>query len=189
MSGRTIAIIVIVAILVIAVGYIWSTQRSLVALDEKMKNAFGQINVQLKTRWDAVTNLVEMTKQYTKHEHDTLTDVIAQRRNDNATPEQMADQENAIQTVLSRLNAVAEAYPDLKANDMFKDTMAGIRQYEENVRLSRMVYNDSVTKMNMMVRQFPSSLVASMLHFTTHDLLPEDASVAQAPSVSDIFGK
>ena len=177
MSGGTIAIIVIVAILVIAVGYIWSTQRSLVALDEKMKNAFGQINVQLKTRWDAVTNLVEMTKQYTKHEHDTLTDVIAQRRNDNATPEQMADQENAIQTVLSRLNAVAEAYPDLKANDMFKDTMAGIRQYEENVRLSRMVYNDSVTKMNMMVRQFPSSLVASMLHFTTHDLLP------------DIFGK
>ena len=111
MSGGTIAIIVIVAILVIAVGYIWSTQRSLVALDEKMKNAFGQINVQLKTRWDAVTNLVEMTKQYTKHEHDTLTDVIAQRRNDNATPEQMADQENAIQTVLSRLNAVAEAYP------------------------------------------------------------------------------
>lgn len=189
MSGGTIAIIVIVAILVIAVGYIWSTQRSLVALDEKMKNAFGQINVQLKTRWDAVTNLVEMTKQYTKHEHDTLTDVIAQRRNDNATPEQVADQENAIQTVLSRLNAVAEAYPDLKANDMFKDTMAGIRQYEENVRLSRMVYNDSVTKMNMMVRQFPSSLVASMLHFTTHDLLPEDASVSQAPSVSDIFGK
>ena len=72
---------------------------------------------------------------------------------------------------------------------MFIDTMASIRQYEENVRTSRMVYNDSVTKLNMMVRQWPSSIVASMLHFTTHDLLPEDAAKADAPSVSDIFNK
>ena len=72
---------------------------------------------------------------------------------------------------------------------MFIDTMASIRQYEENVRTSRMVYNDSVTKLNMMVRQWPSSIVASMLHFTTHDLLPEDTAKAEAPSVSDIFNK
>ena len=116
-------------------------------------------------------------------------EVISQRRVDNATPEQVADQENAIQSVLSRLNAVAEAYPDLKANQMFADTMASIRQYEENVRLSRMVYNDSVTKMNMMVRQFPSNLVAKMLGFTTHELLPEDPAKSEAPSVSDIFNK
>ena len=134
------ALIVIIALLVLVGLYVWSTQRNLVSLDEKMKNAFGQINVQLKTRWDAVTNLVEMTKQYAKHEHDTLT-----------------------------------------------DTMASIRQYEENVRLSRMVYNDSVTKMNMMVRQFPSNLVANMLGFTTHELLPEDPAKSEAPSVSDIF--
>ena len=183
------ALIIIIALAAIVGIYIFNTQRSLVGLDEKMKNAFGQINVQLKTRWDAVTNLVEMTKQYTVHEHDTLTDVIKERRVTNATPEQIADQDNAIQTVLSRLNAVAEAYPDLKANQMFTDTMASIRQYEENVRTSRMVYNDSVTKMNMMVRQWPSSIVASMLHFTTHELLPEDAQAADAPSVSDIFKK
>ena len=183
------ATIIIIALVVLLGLYIIRTQRAFVALEEKMKNAFGQINVQLKSRWDAVTNLVEMTKQYTVHEHDTLTDVIASRRATNVSPEQVADQENAIMDVMTRLTAVAEAYPDLKANQMFTDTMASIRQYEENVRLSRMVYNDSVTKLNMMVRQFPSSLVASMLHFTTHDLLPEDASVAQAPSVSDIFGK
>ncbi|MBQ6254209.1 MAG: LemA family protein [Bacteroidales bacterium] len=181
--------IIIIALALIVFLYIFKTQRDLVSLEEKMKNAFGQINVQLKTRWDAVTNLVEMTKQYTIHEHDTLTDVIAQRRITNVSPEQVADQENAIQTVLSRLNAVAEAYPDLKANTMFTDTMASIRQYEENVRVSRMVYNDSVTKMNMMVRQWPSSIVASMLHFTTHELLPEDTAKAEAPSVSDIFNK
>lgn len=184
-----IAAIIIIALALIIGLYIFKTQRELISLEEKMKNAFGQINVQLKTRWDAVTNLVEMTKQYTVHEHDTLTDVIAQRRITNATPEQIADQDNAIQTVLSRLNAVAESYPDLKANQMFVDTMASIRQYEENVRVSRMVYNDSVTKMNMLVRQWPSSIVASMLHFTTHDLLPEDTAKAEAPSVSDIFNK
>ena len=181
--------IIIIAILVILALYVIKTQRAFVALEEKMKNAFGQINVQLKTRWDAVTNLVEMTKQYTTHEHDTLTDVIAARRASNITPDQVAGQENAIMDVLTRLNAVAEAYPDLKANQMFTDTMASIRQYEENVRLSRMVYNDSVTKLNMMVRQFPSNLVAAMFGFTTHDLLPEDAAKAEAPSVSDIFNK
>ncbi|MBR4166861.1 MAG: LemA family protein [Bacteroidales bacterium] len=183
------ALLIIIAIAVLIFLYIFKTQREFVSLEEKMKNAYGQINVQQKTRWDAVTNLVEMTKQYTQHEHDTLVDVISKRRIDNATPEQIADQDNAIQSVLSRLNAVAEAYPDLKANQMFIDTMASIRQYEENVRTSRMVYNDSVTKLNMMVRQWPSSIVASMLHFTTHDLLPEDAAKADAPSVSDIFNK
>jgi len=184
-----ITAVIIIAVLAIVFFYFFTTQRSLVSLDEKMKNAFAQISVQLKTRWDAVTNLVEMTKQYTQHEHDTLTDVIAQRRITNATPEQIADQENAIQTVLSRLTAVAEQYPDLKANQMFSETMASIKEYEEKVRLSRMVYNDSVTKMNMAVRQWPSSIVASILHFTTQELLPEDAAKSEAPSVSDIFKK
>lgn len=183
------ALIIVIAILALVGYYIFVTQRQFVSLEEKMKNAYGQINVQQKTRWDAVTNLVEMTKQYTQHEHDTLVDVISKRRIDNATPEQMADQDNAIQSVLSRLNAVAEAYPDLKANQMFIDTMASIRQYEENVRTSRMVYNDSVTKLNMLARQWPSSIVASLLHFTTHELLPEDTAKADAPSVSDIFNK
>ena len=181
--------IIIIALLVIIGLYIIRTQRAFVTLEEKMKNAFGQINVQLKSRWDAVSNLVEMTKQYAAHEHDTLTDVIASRRATNVAPGQVAEQENAIMDVLTRLSAVAEAYPDLKANQMFNDTMASIRQYEENVRLSRMVYNDSVTKLNMMVRQFPSNLVASMFGFTTHDLLPEDAAKSEAPSVADIFNK
>ncbi|MBR1927254.1 MAG: LemA family protein [Bacteroidales bacterium] len=184
-----LAAIIIIALAVITGLYVIRTQRAFVALEEKMKNAFGQINVQLKTRWDAVTSLVEMTKQYAVHEHDTLTDVIASRRATNITPDQVTNQENAITDVLTRLTAVAEAYPDLKANTMFSDTMASIRKYEENVRLSRMVYNDSVTKLNMMVRQFPSNLVASMFGFTTHDLLPEDTAKAEAPSISDIFNK
>ena len=73
-------LIIVIAIALAIFLYFFATQRSLVALDEKRKNALAQINVQLKTRWDAVTNLVEMTKQYTIHEHDTLKDVIAERR-------------------------------------------------------------------------------------------------------------
>ena len=68
-------VLVIIALLVVIFIYIFLTQRKFVALEEKMKNAFSQINVQMKSRWDAVTNLVEMTKQYTKYEHDTLVDV------------------------------------------------------------------------------------------------------------------
>ncbi len=182
-------VIVIIALLAIVFLYIFFTQRSFISLDEKMKNAFSQINVQMKSRWDAVTNLVEMTKQYTKYEHDTLVDVISKRTGSVSNPAELAESEATLRSVVGRLNVVAEQYPQLGANTVFIKTMGDIKDYEEKVRLSRMVYNDSVTKLNMMVRQWPSSMVASMLHFTTHDLLPEDQTVVNAPSVSDIFNK
>lgn len=182
-------VIVLIAVVVIIFLYIFFTQRSFVSLEEKMKNAFSQINVQMKSRWDAVTNLVEMTKQYTKYEHDTLVDVISKRSAPVTDAAGLAESEASLRSVVGRLNVVAEQYPQLGANAVFVKTMGDIKDYEEKVRISRMVYNDSVTKMNMMVRQWPSSMVASMLHFTTHDLLPEDQTVVNAPSVSDIFNK
>lgn len=182
-------VLVIIAVLAIIFLYIFFTQRNFVALEEKMKNAFSQISVQMKSRWDAVTNLVEMTKQYTKYEHDTLVDVISKRSGAVSSPAELAESEASLRSVVGRLNIVAEQYPQLGANTVFVKTMGDIKDYEEKVRLSRMVYNDCVTKLNMMVRQWPSSMVASMLHFTTHDLLPEDQSVANAPSVADIFNK
>ena len=86
----------------------------------------------------------------------------------------MNQQQGALQEVLGRLIAVGEAYPDLKAADLYRETMAGIEKYEENVRLSRMVYNDSATKMNRMVRQWPSSFVASLLNFREKEYLKVD---------------
>ena len=180
MSATVLVIIVLVAIIFL---YIFLTQRKFVSLEEKMKNAFSQINVQMKSRWDAVTNLVEMTKQYTKYEHDT------KRTASVSSPEDLAQSEASLRTVMGRLNVVAEQYPQLGANTVFLKTMGEIKDYEEKVRLSRMVYNDCVTKMNMMARQWPSSMVAAMLHFSTHELLPEDQTVVNAPSVSDIFNK
>jgi LemA protein len=182
-------VLVVVGLLVVAFAYIFFTQRSFVSLEEKMNNAFSQISVQTKSRWDALVNLFEMTKRYASYEHDTLQDVVASRKGNVTSPEQLAEADKAAGQVLARINAVAEQYPQLKADGVFRDTMAKISSYEENVRLSRMVYNDCVTKFNINVRQWPSSMVASMLHFSKHELLPEDESTSAAPSAADIFKK
>ena len=129
-----------------------------------------------------------MTKQYTEHEHNTLTDVIKERRSSNpATADEINAQNKAIDSIMGRLNAVVEQYPDLKANQVFMDTMSGIKGYEENVRLSRMVYNDSVTKLNTLIRQWPSSIVAGMLHFAPQNYIEEDKAKSEAPNIEDIF--
>ena len=185
----SILIIVIIAIVAICFFYILGIQRQLVSLEEKMKNALGQINAQIKSRWDAVTALVQMTKQYSAHEHDTLTDVIRERRGTVTTAADVNAQNEAINSVLGRLIAVAEQYPDLKANDMFKNTMDGIKSYEENVRLSRMVYNDAVTKLNVLIRQWPSSIVAGMLHFTPQEYIEQEEGKTGMPDIASIFGE
>jgi LemA protein len=183
------AILIIIGLAVVAFAYTFFTQREFVNLEEKMNNAFSQISVQTKSRWDALVNLFEMTKQYTTYEHDTLTDVIASRKGNVTSPEQLAEADKAAGQVLARINAVAEQYPQLKADGVFRETMSNISSYEENVRLSRMVYNDCVTRLNIKVRQWPSSMVASMLHFSKHELLPEEETTSAAPSAADIFKK
>ncbi len=181
----------IIALAVIVVMYIIKTQRELVSLDELCKNALSQIAVQLNSRWDALMNLAKMAAQYSKHESETLINVIKQRRqSDISTPEQVNEQQGALQQVLGRLIAVGEAYPDLKAADLFRETMDGVKQYEENVRMSRMVYNDTATKMNRMVRQWPSSFVASMLNFREKDYLKVDEEQkSKAPDLNEVFEK
>ena len=184
-------LIVIIALVVIVAIYIFKTQRELVNLDELCKNALSQIAVQLNSRWDAVLNLAKMAAQYSKHESETLIKVIRERRiSDISTPAQVNQQQGELQQVLGRLIAVGEAYPDLKAADLFRETMDGIKQYEENVRMSRMVYNDTATKMNRMVRQWPSSFVASLLNFREKEYLKVDEEQkAKYPNLDEAFGK
>jgi len=171
-------------LVVLVVGYIISTQRTLVKLEELCKNALSQIGVQLTSRWDLVGALVTMVEKYSKHEHDTLQHTIEARRvNNPTTASEVNQQEQAIGAVLGQINAVAEQYPDLKAQEVYQDCMAQMGNYEEKVRLSRMVYNDTVTKMNRMVRQFPSNFVASMLHFGVQDYLQVDESKNDYPNV------
>ena len=181
--------IILIVLAVIVFGYFVSTQRSLVSLDELCKNALSQIEVQLNSRWDAVLALAKMAAQYSKHESETLIQVIQQRRGaDINSPSDVNEQQNALQQVMGRLIAIGEAYPDLKAADLFRETQEGVKQYEENVRMSRMVYNDTATKMNRMVRQWPSSIVASMLHFDLKDYLKVDEEQKKSyPNLDEAF--
>ena len=183
------ATIILIVLAVIVIGYFVSTQRSLVSLDELCKNALSQIEVQLNSRWDAVLALAKMAAQYSKHESETLIQVIQQRRGaDINSPADVNEQQNALEQVMGRLIAIGEAYPDLKAADLFRETQEGVKQYEENVRMSRMIYNDTATKMNRMVRQWPSSIVASMLHFDLKDYLKVDEEQKKSyPNLDEAF--
>lgn len=166
---------IIILLAVIVFFYFVSTQRSLVKLDENCKNALGQIEVQLNSRWDVLLALAKTASQYAKHESETLINVIAQRRQGGVTTAQdVMRQEGEISQVMSRLMAISEAYPNLKADSMFQNTMNSVKQYEENVRMSRMVYNDTATRYNRAVRQWPSSFVAGMLNFAQRDYLKTD---------------
>ena len=184
-------LIIIIILAVLVFGYFISTQRSLVSLDEMCKNALSQIEVQLNSRWDALLALAKSAAQYAKHESETLIEVIRQRRGEDVnSAADVAEQQSALQSVLGRLIAIGEAYPDLKAASLYKDVMDGVQKYEENVRMSRMVYNDTATKMNRMVRQWPSSIVASILHFVQKDYLKvDDEQKKSYPDLDEAFKK
>ena len=186
-----IILIVVIVLALLVVGYIISTQRELVHLDELCKNATSQIAVQLNSRWDAITALAKSAAQYASHESETLINTIRERRQGNiTTADQINEQQGAISQLLGKLIAIGEAYPNLKADSLYKEAMDGMRDYEEKVRISRMVYNDTATKMNRMVRQWPSSIVAGFLHFTERAYLElDDAKKASYPDLDEAFKK
>ena len=171
-----LAILGIILLLVIFICiYIFRTQRQLVNLDELCKNAMGQIAVQLNSRWDALLALAKTAAKYSKHESETLVKTITARRQAPInTAEEALMQQGELSQVMGRLMAIGEAYPELKANELYLKAAEGVNTYEEHVRMSRMVYNDTATKMNRMVRQWPSSFVASMLNFREKAYLTVD---------------
>ena len=187
----TIILFIIIALAILVAGYIISTQREFVHLDELCKNAMSQIAVQLNSRWDAITALAKTAAQYASHESETLINTIRERRQGNiTTAEQVNEQQGAISQVLGRLIAIGEAYPNLKADALYQEAMDGMRDYEEKVRMSRMVYNDTATKMNRMVRQWPSSFVAGLLHFTERAYLElDDTKKVSYPDLDEAFKK
>ena len=179
----------VVFLIIVAVAVcLWfvSTQRELVNLDEKCNNALSQIKVQLNSRWDALLALAKSASAYAKHESETLIKTIQSRQTTEVrTAGDVNQQQTAFNEVLGRLMAVREAYPELKASDLFEKTMDGVKEYEENVRMSRMIYNDTATLMNRYVRQWPSSFVANMLHFDVKEYLNVDDQKKE--SMPDLF--
>jgi LemA protein len=161
-----IALFVILAIIVILVLIYVGMYNGLVRLRNQVKNAWSQIDVQLKRRHDLIPNLVESAKGYMKFERETL-EAVTQARNiatQVATGDvaQRAQAEGALGSALSRLLAVVERYPDLKANQNFQTLMEELSSTENKIAFSRQFYNDSVMRYNNQTQQFPSNIVASM---------------------------
>ena len=184
--------IIILAVIAVVGLYFVNTQRSLVQLDENCKNALSQIEVQLNSRWDALLALAKTASQYAKHESETIIQTIEARggHTSAATPAGINAQSDLLGQMMSRLNVVVEQYPELKASELYQNAQAGQTEYEENVRMSRMVYNDTATKMNRMVRQWPSSIVAQMLHFDVKDYLKVDNEKKKDyPDLDEAFKK
>ena len=159
--------IVLLIIVVIIVFYVMSTYNGFVVARNKVKDQFSQIDVQLKRRFDLIPNLVETVKGYAKHESETLEKVI-QARNNYASAKNEADKLQAskeLSSGIANIFALAESYPDLKANTNFVELQNQLKDVEEKISYARQFYNDSVIMYNNIVEMFPSNLLASIFGF------------------------
>ena len=178
-------LVIVIAIVVLLVLWVISVQNKLVKSDEFCNNALKQINVQQISRYDALQALIKLTREYSSYEADTLQKIVDARKITSSPAPTVADinaNEAALKEIGAKLIAVAEAYPDLKANQNYQQTMASIEKYEENVRLSRMTFNDTVTRFNQQVRSFPTSAIAGVLGFAKREYLADDVSKKDYPN-------
>ena len=179
-------LIIIVLLVILVAGWVMSTQRRLVVMDENINNAMSQIGVQLSSRFDALTALLDLAKGYAAHESQTLIETVKSRRSvitAKSTPQDVLQQEGVISEALGRISMVAERYPELKADKGYAKCMDAVDSYEKMVRTSRLIYNDSVTKLTREIRMFPVSLIAGMLGFRQRDYLEAREDKADMPSM------
>lgn len=189
---------IVLGVLVLVVLFLITVYNRLIAARNAFKNAFAQIDVQLTRRHDLIPNLVETAKGYLKHERETLEAVITARnaaaaglKNAAADPgnasamAQLSGAENALSGALGRLFALAEAYPDLKANQNMMQLSEELTSTENKVAFARQAYNDSVMNYNNTREVFPNTIVAGMFGFTPAQLLEiESAAKREVPRVS-----
>ena len=179
-----IAVIVIVVILVVIGLVFWLGYNGLVKRRVQVDNAWSQIDVQLKRRHDLIPNLVETVKGYAAHERGTFEAVTQARANaiNAQTPGEQAQAENVLSGALKSLFAVAEAYPDLKANQNFLNLQEELTSSEDRVAYARQYYNDSVLSYNTQIQKFPTVILAGMFNFEKReffDAAPEDTETPQ----------
>lgn len=172
---------IILIIVVLLILFIISVYNSLVTLRQRVKNAFGQMDVQLQRRFDLIPNLVETVKGYMTHESDTLAKVTELRTAwaGAKTVDEKAKLDNELSNTLKTIMAIAEAYPDLKANQNFESLQNELTETENKISYSRQFYNDTVTKYNTKLELFPSNIVAGMFHFTAESLFEVDSAEAR----------
>lgn len=198
MGPLLLGLIVLAGIALVLVFVVIGKYNLLVSLRNRFKNAWAQIDVQLKRRYDLIPNLVETAKGYLKHERGTLEAVIAARNAastasskvaaDPTNPEamkQLMAAEGTLTGSLGRLFALSEAYPDLKANTTMNQLMEELTSTENKVAFARQAYNDSVMAYNTAREVFPNNIIAGMFNFTAAELfVVEKAEEREAPKVS-----
>ena len=195
LSKGAIALLVIALVAFGVISWYFSTKNSLVSVDESVSTAWSNVENQYQRRADLIPNLVETVKGYAKHEENTFKEVVEARAKatqitvdpTNMTPEKMKEFQAAqgeLGSALGRLIAVSENYPELKANENFKDQQAQLEGTENRINEARRQFNQAVQDYNLKVRQFPSSIVANMAGFTTKAKFEAEAGSEKAPKVS-----
>ena len=172
---------IILAIVVVIIIAIIALYNSLVVLRQRVKNAWSQIDVQLQRRFDLIPNLVETVKGYMEHEADVLTKVTDLRSSwaNAKTVDEKANLDNQLSESLKTIMAVAENYPDLKANQNFSELQTELTNTENKISYSRQFYNDTVTRYNIKLETFPSNVIASVFNFKSENLFEVDNQEAR----------
>jgi LemA protein len=180
-------LLIVLAILVVAVLFVIGIYNSLIRLRNQVKNAWSQIDVQLKRRHDLIPNLIETAKGYMKHERDTL-DSVTQARSRAVGAGSVGDKasaEGALSGALGKFMLVVENYPDLKANTNFLALQEELTSTENKIGFARQSYNDQVLFFNNKIQMFPSNIIAGMFNFKAGEFFElEDAAEREVPKVS-----
>jgi LemA protein len=198
MGPTIIALLIIVVLLIALIGFVVGVYNKLVTMRNRYKNAYAQIDVQLKRRYDLIPNLVEIAKGYIKHERETLENVTKARNiayvasqaaasnpGDASAMKNLVSAESGLAGTLSRLMMVSESYPDLKANQNMMQLTEELTSTENKISFARQAYNDSVMTYNTDREVFPSNLIAGMFNFGAAELFVVDKPEQKdAPKVS-----
>lgn len=178
-------IIGIIVVVVLLILYIVLTYNGLVGMRNRVKDQWAQIDVQLKRRFDLIPNLVETVKGYADHEQETLKGVIEARNKFNVakTPEEEMKANDQLSNFVSKLFALSEAYPDLKANQNFMSLQADLKDTEDKIASARQFYNDTVLTLNNKIEMFPSNIIASMFKFTKEPFFEANEESREAVKV------
>lgn len=177
MGGESMLIYIIIAVIVFSIIYAL-IYNSFVKLDNKVKEAFSTMDVYLKKRWDLIPNIVETVKSYAKHEKDTLKEVVELR---NSVYDKMSDEEKIktneqLSSDIGKIMVLAEAYPDLKANENFKDLSNQLAKVEDDIANSRKYYNGVVRIYNNKVEMFPNNIFARIFGYKSKAMFEASAN-------------
>jgi LemA protein len=177
--------IIIIIVVILLVIYAVSLYNGLITLRNRVKNAWSQIDVQLKRRTDLIPNLVETVKGYATHERGVFENVTKARSGvmNATTVKETAEANNQLTETLKSLFAVAENYPDLKASENFRELQNTLSETEDKIAYSRQFYNDTVLMYNNKVQMFPSNLMASTFHFSEAEFFEVAEAEKAVPKV------